>query len=34
MEGNADGTDLLIVAGTAVALTAIFLPLTTRLYRR
>jgi ABC-2 type transport system permease protein len=34
MEGNADGTDLLIVTLTAVALTAIFLPLTVRLYRR
>jgi ABC-2 type transport system permease protein len=34
MEGNADGTDLLIVAGTAVALIAIFVPLTVRLYRR
>jgi ABC-2 type transport system permease protein len=34
MEGDADGTDFLIVAGTAVALTAIFLPLTVRLYRR
>ena len=34
MEGNADGTDLLIVVATAVALTAIFAPLTTRLYRR
>jgi ABC-2 type transport system permease protein len=34
MEGDADGTDLLIVAGTAVALTAIFAPLTVRLYRR
>ena len=34
MEGNADGTDLLIVVATAVVLTAIFAPLTTRLYRR
>jgi ABC-2 type transport system permease protein len=33
MEGNADGTDILIVLGTAVLLTAIFLPLTTHLYR-
>jgi ABC-2 type transport system permease protein len=33
MEGNADGTDILIVLGTAVLLTAIFAPLTTRLYR-
>ena len=34
MEGDADGTDLLIVVATAVVLTAIFAPLTTRLYRR
>ena len=34
MEGNADGTDLAIVVATAVVLTAIFAPLTTRLYRR
>jgi ABC-2 type transport system permease protein len=34
MEGNADGTDLLIVTGTALALVAIFVPLTVRLYRR
>jgi ABC-2 type transport system permease protein len=33
MEGNADGTDVLIVLGTAALLTAIFAPLTTRLYR-
>ena len=33
MEGNADGGDIAIVLGTAVVLTAIFLPLTTRLYR-
>jgi ABC-2 type transport system permease protein len=33
MEGNADGTDILIVLGTAVILTAIFAPLTTHLYR-
>ena len=33
MQGNADGTDILIVLGTAVLLTAIFAPLTTRLYR-
>ena len=33
MEGNADGTDILIVLGTAVVLTAIFAPLTTHLYR-
>jgi ABC-2 type transport system permease protein len=34
MEGNADGTDIAIVLGVAVALTAVFAPLTTRLYRR
>jgi len=34
MQGNADGTDILIVLATAAALTAIFAPLTTRLYRR
>jgi hypothetical protein len=34
MEGNADGTDIAIVLGIAVALTAVFAPLTTRLYRR
>ncbi len=33
MEGNADGTDVLIVLGVAVAITAIFMPITTRLYR-
>jgi len=33
MEGNADGGDIAIVLGTAVALTAIFAPLTLRLYR-
>ena len=33
MQGNADGTDILIVLGTAVVLTAIFAPLTTHLYR-
>ncbi len=33
MEGNADGTDILIVLGVAVAITAIFMPITTRLYR-
>jgi ABC-2 type transport system permease protein len=33
MEGNADGTDILVVLGTATLLTAIFLPLTTHLYR-
>ena len=34
MHGTADGTDILIVLATAAALTAIFAPLTTRLYRR
>jgi ABC-2 type transport system permease protein len=34
MQGNADGTDILIVLLTAAALTAIFAPLTTRLYRK
>jgi daunorubicin/doxorubicin transport system permease protein len=34
MHGNADGTEILIVLLTAAALTAIFAPLTTRLYRR
>jgi ABC-2 type transport system permease protein len=34
MEGNADGGDVLIVLAVAVALTAIFAPLTTMLYRR
>jgi ABC-2 type transport system permease protein len=34
MQGNANGSDILIVLATAVALTAIFAPLTTRLYRR
>jgi ABC-2 type transport system permease protein len=34
MAGNADGSDILIVLAVAVALTAVFLPLTTRLYRR
>jgi daunorubicin/doxorubicin transport system permease protein len=33
MNGNADGTDILIVLAVAVALTAIFMPITTRLYR-
>jgi daunorubicin/doxorubicin transport system permease protein len=33
MEGNADGTDILIVLGVAVAITAVFMPITTRLYR-
>ena len=34
MAGNADGTDILIVLGVAAALTAVFAPLTLRLYRR
>jgi ABC-2 type transport system permease protein len=33
MAGSLDGGDLMIVLGTAAALTAIFAPLTTRLYR-
>ena len=33
MEGNADGTDIMIVLGVAAAITAIFMPITTRLYR-
>ena len=33
MEGNAEAGDIAIVLGTAVVLTAIFMPLTTRLYR-
>jgi ABC-2 type transport system permease protein len=34
MEGNENGGDIAIVLATAAALTAVFLPLTTRLYRR
>jgi len=34
MAGDVDGTDLVIVLAVAVALTAVFAPLTTRLYRR
>jgi ABC-2 type transport system permease protein len=34
MEGNAQGSDIAIVLGVAVVLTAIFAPLTTSLYRR
>jgi ABC-2 type transport system permease protein len=34
MEGNAEAGDILIALGTAALLTAIFAPLTTRLYRR
>jgi ABC-2 type transport system permease protein len=33
MEGNADGGDIAIVLATAAALTAVFAPLTLRLYR-
>jgi ABC-2 type transport system permease protein len=33
MDGNAQATDILISLGVAAALTAIFMPLTTRLYR-
>ncbi len=33
MEGGADGSDIMISLGTAAALTAIFAPLTTHLYR-
>jgi ABC-2 type transport system permease protein len=33
MAGNAHGSDILIVLATAAALTAVFAPLTTRLYR-
>jgi ABC-2 type transport system permease protein len=33
MGGNADGTDIVIVLATAAALTAVFAPLTTHLYR-
>jgi ABC-2 type transport system permease protein len=34
MEGNADGSDILIVLGAALVLTLVFAPLTVRLYRR
>ncbi len=33
MAGNADGADIAIVLATAAALTAVFAPLTTQLYR-
>jgi ABC-2 type transport system permease protein len=33
MEGDVDGGDIAIVLGTAAALTAVFMPLTTHLYR-
>jgi ABC-2 type transport system permease protein len=34
MEGNADAGDIAIVLAVAAALTAVFAPLTTRLYRK
>jgi len=34
MEGNPDMGDILIVLGTAAAIAAVFMPITTRLYRR
>ena len=34
MDGSVAGSDLVVVFGTAALLTAVFLPLTTRLYRR
>ncbi|HUP69380.1 MAG TPA: hypothetical protein VM142_06145 [Acidimicrobiales bacterium] len=34
MEGNAAGSDIAIVLAVAIALTAVFAPLTARLYRR
>ena len=34
MEGNAEVGDIAIVLAVAAALTAVFAPLTTRLYRR
>jgi ABC-2 type transport system permease protein len=34
MAGNADGTDIVIVLAVAAAITAVFAPLTTRLYQR
>jgi ABC-2 type transport system permease protein len=33
MEGNAEMSDILIVLGVAAVITAIFMPLTTKLYR-
>ena len=33
MEGNAEAGDIAIVLGVAVAITAVFMPITTRLYR-
>jgi ABC-2 type transport system permease protein len=34
MDGNADGSDITVVLASAAVLTAIFAPLTVRLYRR
>ena len=34
MEGNADGSDIVVVLAVAAALTAVFVPLTSRLYRK
>jgi ABC-2 type transport system permease protein len=34
MDGSVQGGDLAVVFGTAALLTAVFMPLTTRLYRR
>jgi ABC-2 type transport system permease protein len=34
MNGNADATDIIIVLAVAAGLTAVFAPLTTRLYHR
>jgi daunorubicin/doxorubicin transport system permease protein len=34
MDGSAEAENLIVVLGTTLLLTAIFLPLTTRLYRR
>jgi ABC-2 type transport system permease protein len=34
MEGNAEGSDIAIVLAVAAALTVVFAPLTTRLYRK
>jgi ABC-2 type transport system permease protein len=33
MAGNADGSDIMVVLATSIVLTAVFAPLTTRLYR-
>jgi ABC-2 type transport system permease protein len=33
MDGNAEASDVMISLGVAAALTAVFMPLTTRLYR-